>query len=296
MPGGIVELTEKHLADKAVETEHLRRLFRVFGGALGQGRSLVYAALSKGIPSNEELLDLLMRTPSDQRRPSLLFASVNHILAIHPDAALAAYYPIHGGRRPVDDDLVPAFAAFCAEHGDELDQLLRTGSTQTNEIRRCAALRLALGYIGERWNRSVALVEVGASAGLNLQFDRYRYRIGDQEVTPEAESSVLISCELRGDASADQFRRPVPEITSRLGVDMQPVPLSDPGARAWLEAFIWPEDISGLATLRGAIELALSAGIPPSCQATPPPIPSGCSPIYPAASPLSSSPPPCSAT
>jgi len=256
-------LTEKQLADRTVEAEHLRRLFRVFGGAIGQGRSLVYEALSKAIPSNDELLDLLMHTPSDQRRPSLLFASVNCILAAHPDSELASYYPIHGGRRPVDDNLISTFAAFCAEHSDGLGRLLRTGSTQTNEIRRCAALRLALGYIGEQWNGPVALVEVGASAGLNLQFDQYSYQIGNQATGSEADSSVLISCELRGEASAGQLQRPVPEVTSRLGIDMQPVQLSDPTARAWLEAFIWPEDVNGLATLRGAMELALSAGIPP---------------------------------
>lgn len=52
-------------------------------------------------------------------------------------------------------------------------------------------------------------------------------------------------------------------MTSRLGIDLNPVQLADPGQQAWLEAFIWPKDTSGLATLRGAIDLAVSAGIPP---------------------------------
>ncbi|MCO5971320.1 DUF2332 domain-containing protein [Actinoallomurus soli] len=246
-----------------MEAEHLRRLFGVFSAAHGQGRSLVYEALSKAVTSNDELLALLMRTPRDQRRPSLLFAAVNSVLAAHPDAALASYYPIHGGRRPVDDQLITTFAAFCAEHGDELDHLLRTGSTQTNEIRRCAALRLALGHVSERWGEPVVLAEVGASAGLNLLLDRYRYRIGGREMTPATDSPVVISCELRGATSADPLRRPLPEITSRLGIDMRPVSLADPVDRAWLEAFIWPEDVDGLATLRGAMELAVAIGVPP---------------------------------
>ena len=57
--------------------------------------------------------------------------------------------------------------------------------------------------------------------------------------------------------------RAIPEVTSRLGIDLNPVQLADPGQQAWLEAFIWPKDTSGLATLRGAIDLAVSAGIPP---------------------------------
>lgn len=247
----------------AAEAARLRDLFDVFGATHGRDRSLVYQALSKGVTSNDELLALLMRTPGDQRRPSLLFASVNYILAAHPDAALASYYPVHGGRRPVDDQLIATFAAFCAAHGDELDHLLRTGSTQTNDIRRCVALRLALGYVSERWAGPVALVEVGASAGLNLLPDRYRYRIGGQEMNPAADSPVVISCDLRGGTSAGQPGWASTQITSRLGVDMRPVSLSDPADRAWLEAFIWPEDVQGLATLRGAIEFAVSTGVPP---------------------------------
>jgi hypothetical protein len=53
-----------------------------------------------------------------------------------------------------------------------------------------------------------------------------------------------------------------PEITSRLGIDLQPVRLTDPDQRAWLEAFIWPEDVDGLATLRAAIDLAVTTTPP----------------------------------
>jgi hypothetical protein len=234
--------------------ERLRGLFQFFAATQCRGRSAVYETLSHGVAGDDALLDQLMHTPGDQRRPSLLFAAVNFVLAAHPDAALAAYYPSHGGRRPVDDRLVGVFAAFCAEHADELDDLLRNRSTQTNEIRRCAALRLTLHHVGRHWPGPLALAEIGASAGLNLAFDHYRYRIGDTETGPA--SAVLVSCELRG-GSAGSFGS-APEITSRLGIDLNPVRLADPGQRAWLEAFVWPEDVDGLATLRGAIDLAVT--------------------------------------
>jgi hypothetical protein len=120
------------------------------------------------------------------------------LLASDPSAPLAAYYPVHGGRRPVDDQLPPAFAAFCGQHRDELVRLLRTRSTQTNEIRRCVALRLGLRYLRQRWPGPVSLVEVGASSGLNLLLDRYGYRIGGQVAAAGDTSPVTITCELRG--------------------------------------------------------------------------------------------------
>jgi len=201
-----------------------------------------------------------MSTPAQQRRPSLLFAAVNLLLASRPACGLAAYYPVHGGRRPVDDQLLPAFAAFCGEHRDELRQLLRESATQTNEIRRCVALRLGLDHVRERWPGRVALAEIGASAGLNLLVDRYRYRVGVAEAPPPAASTVLISCEVVGDAAAGRALGPVPEITSRIGIDSRPVDLADPAARAWLEAFVWPERAEDLVILRGAAELAGRAG------------------------------------
>lgn len=219
---------------------------------------MVYETLSRGIAEDAGLLGMLMRTPDEQRRPSLLFAAVNALLATRPDAALTAYYPVHGGRRPVDGRLLTEFAAFCAEYEDELGALLRTRSTQTNEIRRCAALRLGLGHVHQRWPGPLALAEVGASAGLNLLFDRYGYRVGDHDIAPAPDSRVVISCELRGDDTLGTPFGRLAEITSRIGIDQRPIRLQDKAERAWLEAFIWPEDVDGLATLRAAIEQAVA--------------------------------------
>jgi hypothetical protein len=91
-----------------------RRLFRFFAATQCRGRSPVYEALSEGVADSDALLDLLMSTPAEQRRPTLLLAAVSFLLAVRPGAPLAAYYPVQGGRRPPDSDLVPAFAAFCA--------------------------------------------------------------------------------------------------------------------------------------------------------------------------------------
>ncbi len=140
---------------------------------------------------------------------------MNLLLASHPDSALVGYYPTHGGLRPVDAQLFLAFSAFCAENRGELVRLLRDGSTQTNEIRRCVALRVGLAHVQRRWPGPLALVEAGASAGLNLLFDRYRYRVGGDEPSPAA-SQVVIGCELRGSAPAGQVLGDAVTDTARL--------------------------------------------------------------------------------
>jgi hypothetical protein len=62
--------------------------------------------------------------------------------------------------------------------------------------------------IHQHWPGPLALAEVGASAGLNLLFDRYRHRIGGQETASAAASPVLISCDLRFPAQLPQRWRP----------------------------------------------------------------------------------------
>jgi hypothetical protein len=85
---------------------------------------------------------------------------------------------------------------------------------------------------------------VGASAGLNLLFDHYRYRLNGRDIT-DAASPVIVSCEMRS---------AVPDLEA-------PIDLAMPEARAWLEAFIWPEQIEERDTLRAAIALALATGV-----------------------------------
>ena len=236
----------------------VQRLFQLFGATQARGHSEVYARLSEAAASDAELLELMLEAPADQRWPSLLFAAVNLLLARDPAADLAAYYAIHGGQRAVDAGLAVAFRKFWTGRREAISHLLRTRSTQTNEVRRCVALRLGLEHVAAHWPGPFALVEVGASAGLNLVFDRYGYSLGGGAPASGA-SPVILRSRVIGAAGESLFG-PAPGITSRVGVDLQPVDLDDPESRAWLEAFIWPEQTDELATLRGAIELARSNG------------------------------------
>ncbi|MDH6140008.1 hypothetical protein P3T35_002016 [Kitasatospora sp. GP30] len=239
------------------DRDHLRTLFRFFARTQCQGRSPLYALLSETVAADDALLGLLLATPASQRRPSLLFAAVNHLLRDRTGHQLAAYYPIHGGERPVDEQAPAAFRAFCAEHPDELAELLATRNTQTNEIRRCFALRLGLRRIAAHWPGPLTLLEVGTSAGLNLHFDRYGYRLGEQSADSGGGAPLTLSTTVRGGGPADQLLGETPVVAHRIGADLEPVDLAaDPAAGPWLEAFIWPEQVRELATLRAAIELA----------------------------------------
>lgn len=101
------------------------------------------------------------------------------------------------------------------------------------------------------------MLEVGTSAGLNLHFDRYGYRLGEQSADSGGGAPLTLSTTVRGGGPADQLLGETPVVAHRIGADLELVDLAaDPAAGPWLEAFIWPEQVRELATLRAAIELA----------------------------------------
>lgn len=123
--------------------------------------------------------------------------------------------------------------------------------TQTNEPARCATLLPALA----RLPQPLALLEVGASAGLCLAPDRYAYdygraRVPARTVSPEA---PVFTC--RADPATPIPARNV-EVAWRAGLDLDPVDLRDPSAVRWLEALVWPGEEYRLPGLRAACALA----------------------------------------
>ena len=127
-------------------------------------------------------------------------------------------------------------------------------ATQTNEAGRCAVL---LPFLA-RLPQPIALLEVGASAGLCLLPDRYSYRYtraGDDDVVlhpVDGPSDVLLTCAVAGVEVPDRL----PEVVWRAGLDLAPVDVADADACAWLETLVWPEHDDRRARLRAALQVA----------------------------------------
>lgn len=178
-----------------------------------------------------EVTSLLDEARPEQRLPTLLFAAVHHeVLRLGRD------YPADGD----------ALAGFCEEHADAIRTLVATRRTQTNEVGRSGFLMPCLATLPQ----PLSLIEIGASAGLNLNLDRYAYRYGDRAL---GDSPVVLEPELRGPPPPVER---LPEIASRVGVDLEPAPDPD-----WLRACTWPDQPERLRRLDAA--LAIAAEHPP---------------------------------
>lgn len=220
------------------------------------GSSPLYEIFATGMSEDSELLSLASNAIS-KPVPMIFLAAVHFLLLNGAEHPIAAYYPdMHSESHSLDADIYQLFRDFCFQHQDEIKKLITTYHVQTNEVRRCACFLPAFGLAAEKaQGLPLALVEIGASAGLNLFCDRYGYDYGNGTIYGNRISPVQLTCAVRGDI------RPIlpetfPRIILRIGIDFNPIDVRDPSAVNWLKAFIWPEHTARFDLLHRAINIA----------------------------------------
>ncbi|MDT7580365.1 MAG: hypothetical protein QOK35_1629 [Pseudonocardiales bacterium] len=194
------------------------------------GRSPLYGRLAHAVADDAELLGFLATLPEFAWQPQLLFSAVQYLQG--PLASRAQFADVVRTRR------------------DDVAAVMRSHTTQTNIPARCATLLPALAALPP----PLALVEVGASAGLCLYPDRYSYDYDGHRVLPVRPSGVP---PFRCTASPGTPLPGAPvEVVWRAGLDLHPLDVHDADDVAWLDALVWPGEEHLRAQLHGALDLA----------------------------------------
>ncbi len=223
-------------------------------GEQGIRRLPLYGRISLAIAADPEVRDLMLEAPVQQRNPVLLFAAVHDLLLRGADHRLAQRYPTVGGSADAPDDPYPDFRDFVLSRRPEVTELVATRNTQTNEVGRCSVLRPSWGQVAEETRTPLGLIELGASAGLNLLLDQWAYSYTPNgPACVEAIGGVLVEAETRGDQLPPLG--PLP-LGSRMGIDLHPVDVHDEESVRWLLACIWAEQLPRFKRLKAAIDVA----------------------------------------
>jgi hypothetical protein len=169
------------------------------------------------------------------------------------DRALAAVFPEPG--RPADPDAAWPAVREAFVRGREAIVEFMAHEPQTNEVRRSACLLPGFLTVAQATGLPLRCFELGASAGLNQNWDRFSYRLGEA-VWGDPASPVFIDTDWQGG------RPPLPEVTvlSRAACDRRPVDLNDDAERLRLIAYLWPDQFERLDRARAAIALAQARG------------------------------------
>jgi len=200
--------------------------FRRFAEREVRGTSSCYEEWALGVAADPEVLDLLDALPEPKRQPNLVFAAARH-------AGISA-------------GPYPGFRAALLANWAAVREIVLARRTQTNEPGRCAILLPLLAALPQ----PLALLEVGASAGLCLYPDRYAYRYDDRPVL--GDSAVVLDCATTGPVP---FPERLPEIVWRAGIDLDPLDVNSADDVRWLETLIWPEHDHRRARLAAALDV-----------------------------------------
>ncbi|TFD62757.1 DUF2332 domain-containing protein [Cryobacterium suzukii] len=209
--------------------------YRAFAKVEARGMSVCYERWAAGVAADPATMALIDQLPAVKRQPNLVFSAAR----LH--GAVVGEYP--------------QFAAWLREHWSDVAATCLTHATQTNEPGRCAVLLPALAALAG----PLAIIEVGASAGLCLHPDRYSYRYrladGDERMLhpTDGPSPVVLDCAVTGPVPLPER---MPKIVWRAGIDLHPLDVHSDADLAWLEALIWPEHDDRRSRLRAAVAVA----------------------------------------
>jgi hypothetical protein len=219
------------MLNTTTELERLSERYNRFAAEEARGLSDTYEELASGIAESPEILGFIASLPADRQQPNLFLASVRHLLGV----------PQH----------LEQLAEVVDREPRRIRELMLARTTQTNEPARCAVLLPLLA----RLPQPLALIEVGASAGLCLLPDRYGYDYGTVRLEPAAGgwTPPVFPCQVKGNVPIPTA---LPTVAWRAGLDLNPINLNLKEEVTWLETLVWPGQEARAARLRAAIEIA----------------------------------------
>lgn len=217
-------------------TQALASAYRRFADNEAKGISPLFYEWASGVASDAQVLGVIASLPEgNKRQPNLVFAAARFCGA-----------PLEGYGH---------FREWLIAHWSSVERVALTHATQTNEAGRCAVLLPLLA----QYREPLALIEIGASAGLCLYPDRYSYAYTTSDGVvhrldpPSGPSTVLAQ---RALTPKTALPNRLPNVAWRGGIDLNPLDVTDRADVEWLETLVWPEHDERRIRLRAAVQIA----------------------------------------
>ncbi len=237
-------------AAELADAGNLQRRLCLENGSETYGR-IIEAIVDRLDDTGEPVISLLRQ----DGRPAIgsavylrLLGAVHRQVLSDQGAALRRCFPSAGGRAD-PSEAIPLFFAFVARNQSTIAEEMEV-NVQTNEVGRSAVLSAGLRYLSRIVQLPLRLLEVGASAGLNLWPDLYFVNAGRSHWGPARSSVKLTGMFNEGFPAGEPFT-----VLSRRGCDTAPLDARTDRGRSCLRSFIWPENLDRMARLDNALSM-----------------------------------------
>jgi hypothetical protein len=233
----------------------LAQVYRRWGEVDAAETSPLYERVAIALSESDEALRAIEAAPARKRQPTLILAALHDLALAGRAPALAAAYAAADG-----DAAAGAAIDTLLRMTDDVVAIAVRRRPQTIETGRCAVLYPAIAEAARRVGATaVGLIDVGCSAGLNLNVDRVGITYSNGQSLGDPASPVQLSSSIVGDRPIPT--RTMPHVVARVGVDPHPVDVTDADDAQWLRACLWPHQPERAARLEA--EMALAATAPP---------------------------------
>jgi hypothetical protein len=233
----------------------LAQAYRHFGEVDAAGTSPVYERVAVALSESGAALRAIEAAPARKRHPAVILAALHDLALAGRAPALAAAYAAADG-----DAAVGAAIDTLLRMTDSVVAIAVRRPPLADETGRCAVLYPAIAEAARRAGANkVGLIDVGCSAALNLNVDRVGITYSNGQSLGDPSSPVQLSASIVGDRPVPT--RAMPEVVARVGVDLDPVDVTDADDTRWLRACLPPDQPERVARLEA--EMALAATAPP---------------------------------
>jgi hypothetical protein len=233
----------------------LAQVYRHFGEVDAAGTSPLYECVAVALSESDEALRAIESAPVRKRHPTVILAALHDLALAGRAPALAAAFAAADGNAAAD-----AATDTLLRMTDSVVAVAVRRQTRTFETGRCAVLYPAIAEAARRVGAdAVGLIDVGSSTGLNLHVDRVGITYRNGRSLGDPSSPVQLSSSIVGNRPVPT--RAVPEVVARVGLDRDPVDVTDADDARWLRACLPPDRSERAARLEA--EIALAATAPP---------------------------------
>jgi hypothetical protein len=230
-------------------------VYRHFGEVDAAGTSPLYERVAIALSESKEALRALGAAPARKRHPTVILAALHDLALAGRAPALATAYAAADG-----DAAAAAAIDTLLRMTDSVVAVAVRRQTRANETVHGAVLYPAIAEAARRVGAdAVGLIDVGCSAGLNLNVDRVGITYSNGQSLGDLASPVQLSSSVVGDRPIPTSA--MPAAVARIGIDLDPVDVTDADDARWLRACLWPDQPERAARLEA--EMALAAATPP---------------------------------
>ncbi len=233
----------------------LAQVYRHFGEVGAAGTSPLYERVAVALSESGPALRAIEAAPARKRHPAVILAALHDLVLAGRAPELAAAYAAGDG-----DAAAAAAIGTLLRLTDSVVTIAMRRPVRSNETGHGAMLYPAIAEAARRAGaQAVGLIDVGCGAGFNLNVDRVGITYSNGQSLGDPSSPVQLSSSVVGDRPIPA--RALPEVATRVGVDLDPLDVTDPDEARWLRACLPPDQPERAARLDA--ELALAAADPP---------------------------------